>query len=71
MPYRTFRCFSCRYAAALKSLDKLTGGDADKPAKRDLFERRAEYLAALGWRHWAKAEKDALRVRFPSSYPLP
>lgn len=60
----------CRFASALKALEKLTGSDAEKPAKKEVFALRANLLAKLRWSHWEQCERDALRVRFPTSYPL-
>ena len=53
-----------RTALALKALEKSVNPD-DKPATKEVLERREELLRALGWEHWAYMEKMKKRMAFP------
>ncbi|KAG7670442.1 hypothetical protein Ndes2437A_g04966 [Nannochloris sp. 'desiccata'] len=53
-----------RTALALKALEKSVNPD-DKPATKEVLERREELLRALGWEHWAYMEKTKKRMAFP------
>jgi hypothetical protein len=37
----------------------------DKPATKEVLERREELLRALGWEHWAYVEKTKRTMAFP------
>jgi tripeptidyl-peptidase-2 len=53
-----------RIALALKAMDKAASPD-DKPATKEVLERREELLRALGWEHWAYVEKTKRTMAFP------
>jgi tripeptidyl-peptidase-2 len=53
-----------RTALALKAMEKAVNPD-DKPATKEVLERREELLRALGWEHWAYMEKSKKRMAFP------
>jgi tripeptidyl-peptidase II len=53
-----------RTALALKAMEKAVSPD-DKPATKEVLERREELLRALGWEHWAYMEKMKKRMAFP------
>ena len=54
-----------RTALALRALDKAAAPE-DKPAAKEVLERREELMRELGWQHWARVEHSRLRYSFPT-----
>lgn len=53
-----------RTALALRALDKAANPE-DKPAGKEVLEKREELMRALGWEHWAGVESARKRFAFP------
>ena len=53
-----------RAALALRALDKAANPE-DKPAGKDVLERREELMKVLGWTHWAGVESARKNFAFP------
>ena len=51
-------------------LDKAINAE-DKPAAKDLHMLQADYLKALGFNHWHRAELANIRNFYPSSLNFP
>lgn len=58
-----------RLASAIKALEKVASPE-DKPAPRDVLERRAELFTKLGWQHWTQQELSKIRKAFSDTWPL-
>ncbi len=61
------------HALALRALAKAGPGSKGTEAAavtRAALDARGAAFAALGWRHWERAERARARVALPPDYPL-
>lgn len=66
-------CFvcCCRYAGALKAVDKLIApaDEVPGPAAAEGLKLKQAVLQQLSWGHWLEYERAWARVKFPAKLP--
>lgn len=64
-------CCCCRFAAALKAVDKLIApsDEVAGPSAAEALVLKQSLLKKLGWSHWCEYERGWARVKFPQKLP--